>query len=141
VAAAAAAALLSTGLALSPAAAGAAVHGRPSAHGEQPGFLITYSSQGTSGICLRVASGDGNFAATAAPGGGNCRRKDIALSDTHLTGMNTLWSGPNATGLETCVTHGSYYQELETIYYPGTGISMYDNIDSTYWKQTAICHP
>jgi hypothetical protein len=102
------------------------------------GYLCTYigegSGQGASDICLEANTFWKNFADEPAPGGGgkNCHGKDGALVDTHTSGYNSLWSGPNATGQRTCIRGGSYYVDLGNNFYQD-GSSLNGNIDSTYW--------
>jgi hypothetical protein len=110
---------------------------------DQRGYLCTYigegSSQGPADICIEANTIWKNFADEPAPGGGNCHEKDGALVDTHTTGYNSLWSGPNATGMRTCIKHGSYYENLSKNYYQ-EGPSLNGNIDSTYWD-SGTCVP
>jgi hypothetical protein len=165
---AATAALLSTGLALTvstaTASAAAQTHshasvqvsqiatpgnaGKGSPDAEPTGCpqyeLCTYIGTGAQGgddICFYRSGGIDNFGALYSEGGDNCHSNDGALVNTHTTGENTLWSGTNASGHETCIADESYYQNLNNNFYPGTGTSLDNNIDSSYHDAGTTCEP
>jgi hypothetical protein len=108
-----------------------------------PGNLCTYinegSGQGAGNICLEATGGVSDFGDRTAPDGDNCHSHDGALVNTHTSGENTLWSGTNASGHETCIAHGSYYSDLANNHYPGVSGSLHNNIDSSYYDSGTTC--
>ena len=106
-----------------------------------PGYLCSYtgtgSGQGSSNICIKATGTVSNWS-NVVVNGYNCHAHAGALVNTHTSGDVILYSAAGAGGQESCISNGSYYDNLSTNYYPN-GSELINNIGSSYQDNTGVC--